>query len=78
MYTSCVIFSLQIIANKLADLFSKSPLGRKELSDDPNNVKLHVTLMRGRPGVKGYREPFDASQILEVRAFFWFFHQLFI
>ncbi|XP_055933212.1 activating signal cointegrator 1 complex subunit 1-like isoform X2 [Argiope bruennichi] len=59
---------LQIIANKLADTFSMSPLGRKEASDDPNNVKLHVTLMRGKPGVKGYREPFDASQILEKYA----------
>ncbi|CAL1260905.1 unnamed protein product [Larinioides sclopetarius] len=59
---------LQIIANKLADMFSKSPLGRKEPSDDPENVKLHVTLMRGRPGAKGYREPFDATQILEKYA----------
>ncbi|GBL96571.1 Activating signal cointegrator 1 complex subunit 1 [Araneus ventricosus] len=59
---------LQIIANRLADMFSKSPFGRKEPSDDPNNVKLHVTLMRGRPGVRGYKEPFDASQILEVLA----------
>ncbi|GFY71306.1 activating signal cointegrator 1 complex subunit 1 [Trichonephila inaurata madagascariensis] len=59
---------LQIIANQLSKVFAESPLGMKALSNDPDNVKLHVTLMKGRTGVRGYRETFDARQILEKYA----------
>ncbi|GFQ93107.1 activating signal cointegrator 1 complex subunit 1, partial [Trichonephila clavata] len=59
---------LQIISNELSKIFAESPLGMKALSNDPDNVKLHVTLMKGRTGARGYRETFDARQILEKYA----------
>ncbi|GIX75657.1 activating signal cointegrator 1 complex subunit 1 [Caerostris darwini] len=59
---------LQLIANKLLEEFEQSPLGRRATYDDPSNVKLHVTLMKAKTGARGYRETFDASQILEKYA----------
>lgn len=63
---------LQIIANQLSKIFAESPLGMKAVSNDPDNVKLHVTLMKAKTGVRGYRETFDASQILEKYADYTF------
>ncbi|GFU25806.1 activating signal cointegrator 1 complex subunit 1 [Nephila pilipes] len=63
---------LQIIANKLSKTFAESRFGVKALSDDPDNVKLHVTLMKAKTGERGYRETFDATQILKKYADYTF------